>query len=39
MQELIENALGVTPGHVENWKQVSEQESHVEMEFSSSFRT
>jgi hypothetical protein len=32
MQELIENALGVTPGYVENWKQVSEQESHVELD-------
>jgi hypothetical protein len=29
MQELIDNALGVSPGHVENWKEVSDQETHV----------
>jgi hypothetical protein len=28
MQELIDNALGVSPSHVENWKQVSDQEAH-----------
>jgi hypothetical protein len=37
MQELIDNALGVSPERVENWKQVSGQEIHVKQEFISPF--